>query len=379
MNNYRQWTNEKKTGYILDALGKENISDTLLESIQGWLASSDNEEEKDKQLREILDRIFEEYPAPGKRTYEMLAIAHRRLGLPELRIPAKRRIPLRKSLMFRVAAIIVPAMLIASAAFLMGDGRNVTGKEEYAWVSVSSDTGNGKQITLPDGSIVRLTGKTVMSYAKNFLDNRLVKLVGEAYFLVKKQEGRTFSVTTDKVKVNVVGTEFNLKAVPGDSLAIISLVKGKVTVEADGQNTELFPMEQLTYNRSTGMTSVGTFSPVLIDRWSVGIKELRDVTLSEALQTAGGFYGKNIVIHGQLPDTPRVTTLLMESESVEAFMHVLQFMSEAFEYKIKENIIYIYKKIKRSPLQSGKALFRKTDTGASNETRPPFQYLFRII
>lgn len=65
-------------------------------------------------------------------------------------------------------------------------------------------------IELPDNSTVNLNALSTITFNKNNWDqNRSLSLNGEAFFNVKK--GSNFSVLTDTVTINVIGTQFNIK------------------------------------------------------------------------------------------------------------------------------------------------------------------------
>ena len=67
-------------------------------------------------------------------------------------------------------------------------------------------------VTLPDGSVIRLTRSSQLNYPASFDDgNRTVHLTGEAFFEVSKRNGAPFTVTTvHDAEVVVRGTKFNL-------------------------------------------------------------------------------------------------------------------------------------------------------------------------
>lgn len=86
-------------------------------------------------------------------------------------------------------------------------------------------------ITLPDNSKVILNSKTTISYQKADWDTeRIVKLDGEAYFIVEK--GSKFVVETNQGKVSVLGTQFNVKN-DKDFFEVVCF-EGKVQAEVKG-------------------------------------------------------------------------------------------------------------------------------------------------
>lgn len=74
----------------------------------------------------------------------------------------------------------------------------------------NTTVGEFASIELPDQSNVRVNAKSMLSFdVKNWNENRMVNLNGEAYFEVAK--GKTFTVNTPQGLVKVLGTKFNVK------------------------------------------------------------------------------------------------------------------------------------------------------------------------
>lgn len=112
--------------------------------------------------------------------------------------------------------------------------------------------GEKAQIVLSDGSHVWINSDSKLRYPVKFGEtSRDVTLEGEAFFDVAKQHGKTFVVNTRDVKVNVLGTAFNVKCYPGDYKTQTVVVRGKVRVEDIKGNLEatiLKPNEMATFN-----------------------------------------------------------------------------------------------------------------------------------
>ncbi len=92
-------------------------------------------------------------------------------------------------------------------------------------------------IILSDGSKVYLNSESKLSYNSEFgLYERVIELVGEAYFCVSKDYNRPFIVNTGKISTIVTGTEFNIKnrndkvdvVVTKGSVKTVSNVTGKI-------------------------------------------------------------------------------------------------------------------------------------------------------
>ena len=109
----------------------------------------------------------------------------------------QRRIELRRTktrpqwrqIAARYAAILVAGVIVAGMYLYQNrpDDRICTVSAERSDCSV----------TLPDGSVIRLTRSSQLNYPASFDDgNRTVHLTGEAFFEVSKRNGAPFTVTT---------------------------------------------------------------------------------------------------------------------------------------------------------------------------------------
>lgn len=108
-----------------------------------------------------------------------------------------------------------------------------------------------KNVTLSDGTIVWLNGNSQLTYPSAFAaDNRMVHLTGEAFFDVTKNPDRPFIITTEKAKVTVLGTSFNVRAVRAESTTEVVVKTGKVRFENSmgNQQVELTRNEKGIYN-----------------------------------------------------------------------------------------------------------------------------------
>jgi ferric-dicitrate binding protein FerR (iron transport regulator) len=93
--------------------------------------------------------------------------------------------------------------------------------------------GSQKQLQLPDGSVVVMNGGGQLVYRERFWTGRReVQLAGEGFFQVAPDGDHPFVITTRKASIQVVGTQFNVKESPHDSLVWVAVVEGKVAFKA---------------------------------------------------------------------------------------------------------------------------------------------------
>src|SRR5690606_37544042 len=92
-----------------------------------------------------------------------------------------------------------------------------------------------RSIELPDGSQVLLNANSQLTWAGDWksLKQRTVELVGEAFFEVVRTGGLHFEVMTPHVRIDVLGTEFNVKSRGTETN--VFLQSGKVHLEIQDQ------------------------------------------------------------------------------------------------------------------------------------------------
>jgi transmembrane sensor len=100
--------------------------------------------------------------------------------------------------------------------------------------TISTPRGGTYQVYLPDGSKVWLNAASSLTYSMTSLrerdGRRQVRLTGEAYFEVAKDKKHPFTVTTDKQKIEVLGTHFNVSAYRDELAVKTTLLEGSVNV-----------------------------------------------------------------------------------------------------------------------------------------------------
>lgn len=102
--------------------------------------------------------------------------------------------------------------------------------------------------TLEDGSVVYLAEATSLQYPEHFAtEKREVSLQGDALFDITGNRKRPFLIETEEVRVEVLGTAFNVKT-NGSSPFELSVQRGlvKVTLKKDGKDTYVKAGETVT-------------------------------------------------------------------------------------------------------------------------------------
>ena len=107
---------------------------------------------------------------------------------------------------------------------------------------------------LPDGTSVSINQNSMLIYTDEFEGKeRRVKLTGEAFFDVKRDETKPFIIDLhNDFYVKVLGTSFNINANDEDSLTEVYVKSGKVEFGSDQDKVILVAGETGVMNNSTG-------------------------------------------------------------------------------------------------------------------------------
>ena len=142
---------------------------------------------------------------------------------------------------------------------------------------------------LPDGSTVWLSPGSSIEYNKNeSTPIRNVVLMGEAFFEVVRDSLHPFVIQTGEMETRVLGTSFNLTAIPQSKTYKVSVVTGKVQVSAkDNKGVVhailLQPKQQSSFNvRSSELAFVNVSEKVIKTQyWKPFTLSFEDASMEE--------------------------------------------------------------------------------------------------
>lgn len=122
--------------------------------------------------------------------------------------------------------------------------------------------------------------------------HRRVSLSGQAYFEVKRDTARTFTVEAGEVVVTVLGTGFEVSAYDTSRTVRVTVRHGHVRVEAKGNGTDLYAGEAASYDRASGrLTRMELPSSVV---WGDRILQFKEAPMDEVVQRLEHMYDVEI-------------------------------------------------------------------------------------
>ncbi|RRD59162.1 FecR family protein [Tannerella forsythia] len=216
-------------------------------------------------------------------------------------------------------------------------------KPEHTVAQTRIETGVGdkSRTILPDGTVVWLNACSSLLYGDFSGDHeRTVYLKGEAYFEVKTDKQRPFSVCTERLTYRVTGTSFNVYAFEEEETNSVALLEGGVTIESGKWLHALRPGEVFTYDKNTCTFTVEKKDVELLSSWRRGEFVFDKMTFEELIHRLERLYHVKFVCDN--PEVQRATFggTLKDYDSLETIMNVLK-TSLRISYTIEGNTVFI--------------------------------------
>ncbi len=177
------------------------------------------------------------------------------------------------------------------------------GEKAIGLNTVSTPRGGQYRVVLPDGSVVWLNAASSVTFPTAFVKERNVTMTGEAYFEVKTDAARPFTVRTEQGQmIQVLGTSFNINAYPDENIQRTTLLEGKIRVQKNSGAKLPDPGEQVCLNVSTGAQSVVKADAAQTMAWKNGIFDLEGASLPEVMRQLARWYDIEVVYEQGIPD-----------------------------------------------------------------------------
>lgn len=245
------------------------------------------------------------------------------ISIKELRKYVKYRSVRRFRLkIFKYAAI--AGMLIAISWLLSHE--YILQDREVLFTEINVPKGQYVNITLEDGTTVRLSPRTKMRIPNRFnRNNRTVELDGQGFFSVMKNAEKPFVVKTNRYDVKVLGTKFDVFAYAEVPKFETCIVEGSVLVYNNKDQNEsitLLPNEKVSLVNNRMIKSISDFSDTIY--LEDGIFGFRSKQFSDILDCLSIWYNVKFSVTGNIDLTRKISGKFRQGESIENILSALQ-------------------------------------------------------
>jgi len=207
---------------------------------------------------------------------------------------------------------------------------------------VSTLPGERKVISLSDGSKVWLNNASTLKYPEVFADSdRTVQLQGEAFFEVSKRKHKPFIIHTPELRVEVLGTSFDVKAFENEAHETVTVATGKVAVSSPNskQKLILFKGDRVQYRKQDQYLSKTSGDVAESRNWQNNILAFKYENLENIARELERWYGVKFVFRNKTLLHKRYT-LKQKDESLNTVMKALS--AGEFNYSIRNSTVTVW-------------------------------------
>lgn len=218
--------------------------------------------------------------------------------------------------------------------------------EKIAYNYLTIPTGGEFYIELADNTKVWLNSESQLKYPVTFQKGKTREvelLYGEAYFEVSpstQHNGAKFKVHTQQQTIEVLGTQFNVKAYANEQEIYTTLAQGKVKVAINGVTEMLQPSQQTTYNKTTKSIDVSTVDVAYETAWRTGYFNFTNKPFIEVAEVLARWYNVEFHFENEALKQFKINGVISKDQNVEYFLFTLKNI-ENITYQIKDKHIYI--------------------------------------
>jgi ferric-dicitrate binding protein FerR (iron transport regulator) len=319
---------EKLIRYIQGGI----TSDKEILKVLDWIESSPENQQRYSQLKNLWVITGLEYPEP--------------IAIPAFPYPENENVFFQKRFylsLLKYVAIFIIAFLLGSVSLYLVD-RKERNQLSAIYNTIEVPYGKRSQITLYDGTKVWLNSGTTFKYPIVFsTSTRDVFIQGEAYFEVAKDSRHPFVVNSGQLKINVLGTHFNVCAYPDDSEFSATLDEGSVNAVniMNNKGIKLNPGEQVVLDRNTNGMKLLKVNTELYTSWKEGMLKFENAPFDELIRKMERWYDVKIHVDPSL-NTKEHYTMTIKTESLREMLRVVS-KTTAIKYEIKENKVSLIK------------------------------------
>lgn len=209
-------------------------------------------------------------------------------------------------------------------------------EREAEWLTMAVPECCEFHLVLEDGTEVWMNADSKITYPVHFgKGSREVKVEGEVFLEVAKDASRPFRVEAGGMKIEVLGTSFNVNAY---NRLKVTLVSGAVRAEGEKGRWRLAPGQQLAVE-DTGV-NVRKVNVADCIAWKEGRYIFKGETLEEIAQTLKRWYGKDVILLDDKIKTELFTGILDKDVGIDVFMQQLS-ESSGLKFVVSDNQVFV--------------------------------------
>ncbi len=314
--------------------------------IDRWLkGTSTSQEEEQLQKFFIQYDLTEDEPGsaaefnPNKEQSER--IFARLIGRLSLGEPAPRVRSLNRKWILRIAATVIPLIIVTAGAYYTTKKFQKNGFITSAQKQIVNNASEILHVRLIDGTGIWLNkNASIQLDTSTFNEQRNISFDGEAYFDVAQNKTHPFTITAGGLTTTVLGTTFVIKTDTALAHTTVTLFTGKVSLNTNATTTHLIhPGEDATYDALSGQLKIAPASAYAI-AWMTKEIVCKEEPLEEIIRYLQEYYSIPINMI-KIPAGKRFSGTLLLKGDISSVLDRLLFVHQ-LHHKKNQNSITIY-------------------------------------
>lgn len=221
---------------------------------------------------------------------------------------------------------------------LIYDTVNGVGYEvEYHTLYVGK--GGEYKVILPDGTVVWLNSESSLRYPTRFSGNRReVELQGEGFFKVVRDEQMPFEVKSGDLRVEVLGTSFDIMNYANEKQARVTLASGKLRVGNGERSVVIIPDQQVEIENQE--LRVRQVDVRYYTSWMEDLFLFDEEPLDRVVRKLARWYDRDFKFEDSTLVKTRFSGALPKYDDISKAFELLE-MTTKVKFIIKEDVILI--------------------------------------
>jgi len=199
-------------------------------------------------------------------------------------------------------------------------------------------------LQLPDSTKIWLNSDSQLRYPTTFraAETRSIELVyGEIYLEVAesdKNNGTPFKVRSRDQEIEVLGTEFNIKAYKEEQQTYTTLVNGSVAIRVDENVQQLRPNEQavVSLNQSIKISPIEVYDEI---SWKDGIFSFKGKTLEKIMTVLSRWYDIDFNFENTSLKRMKFVGVLGKEQEITEILETLKNIGTITNYQINDKTV----------------------------------------
>ncbi|MGW9685789.1 FecR family protein [Flagellimonas sp. 2504JD1-5] len=285
-------------------------------------------EEEEKQLER-----FEKHLVQSNAHKVFRNAHHKRMVKKQLQTVIDNPFKKKRRQYLKIAASIVIMLGLSITAYYSVRKPQV---EITSIITSTTELGQKMNITLSDGTKVRLNSGSALTFPQKFgsdAQTREVELVGEAFFEVAKDAKRPFIITSGGLKTTVLGTSFNINAYPDNENITVTVATGKVMVTSNDDEFALDPNQQAVYHKEQNGIIKQEVDILSFVEWKNGTLRMENITLKEAAKELEKWYGVKITFENPRLSKYKFAGTFYNNEKLQVVLESIKYALKEIDYE----------------------------------------------